>query len=164
MSQSSFDIVSKIDLQEMKNAVVMSQKEMAGRFDFKGTNCQLELGEEKLTITASDDFKRKSVLDILFGKMVKRGLSVKCLEPGAVEPAAKGMVRQELKMVQGIPMEKAKEMVKRIKASGVKVQAQIQDQQVRVTGKDKDDLQRIISMFREDDLGLALQFTNYRTT
>lgn len=163
MSQSSFDIVSKIDLQEMKNAVVMAQKEMAGRFDFKGTNCQLELGEDKLTITASDDFKRKSVLDILFGKMVKRGLSVKCLESGAVEPAAKGMVRQDLKMVQGIPMEKAKEMVKRIKASGVKVQAQIQDQQVRVTGKDKDDLQKIIALFREDDLGLALQFTNYRT-
>jgi hypothetical protein len=163
MSQSSFDIVSKIDLQEMKNAVVMAQKEMAGRFDFKGTNCLLELGEEKLTITASDDFKRKSVLEILFGKMVKRGLSVKCLEPGAVEPAAKGMVRQELKMVQGIPMDKAKEMVKRIKASSIKVQAQIQDQQVRVSGKDKDDLQKVIALFREDDLGLALQFTNYRT-
>lgn len=141
----------------------MAQKEMSGRFDFKGTNCQLELGADKITILASDDFKRKSLLDILYGKMVKRGLSIKCLELGPVEPAAKGMVRQELKLIQGIPMEKAKEMVKRIKASGLKVQAQIQDQQIRVTGKDKDDLQKVIALFREDDLGLALQFANYRT-
>ncbi len=164
MSQSSFDIVSKIDAQELKNAIVMAQKEMIGRFDFKGTNCQLEQGPEQITLLASDEFKRKSMLDILYGKMVKRGLSVKCLELGPVDTAAKGMLRQELKLVQGIPMEKAKEMVKRIKASGIRVQAQIQDQQVRVSGKDKDDLQKVIALFREDDLGLALQFTNYRTT
>ncbi len=163
MSQSSFDIVSKIDNQELKNAIMMAQKEMSGRFDFKGTNCHLELGAEKITILASDDFKRKSLLDILYGKMVKRGLSIKCLELGPVEPAAKSMLRQELKLIQGIPMEKAKEMVKRIKATGLKVQAQIQDQQVRITGKDKDDLQKMIALFREDDMGLALQFTNYRT-
>ena len=152
MSQSSFDIVSKIDLQEMKNAIMMAQKEMTGRFDFKCTNCQMDLGTDKITLLASDEFKRKNMLDILYGKMVKRGLSIKCLELGPIESAAKGMIRQELKLLQGIPMEKAKEMVKRIKASGIKVQAQIQDQQVRVTGKDK------------DDLGLALQYTNYRTT
>jgi uncharacterized protein YajQ (UPF0234 family) len=164
MSQSSFDIVSRIDLQELKNAVMMTQKEIAGRFDFKGTNCQIELAEDKLVLMASDDFKRKSMIDVLFGKMVKRGLSVKALELKDPESAAKGYLRQELRFVQGIPMEKAKEMVKMIKASGIKVQAQIQDQQVRVTGKDKDDLQKVIAMFRQNDLGLALQFTNYRTT
>lgn len=164
MSQSSFDIISKIDLQEMKNAVQMAQKEIIGRFDFKGTNCQIELLEDKLVILASDDFKRKSMLDIIFNKMVKRGLSIKSLEQKVPQPAAKNYLRQELVFMQGIPMEKAKEMVKRIKASGIKVQAQIQDQQVRVTGKDKDDLQQVIALFRQDDLGLALQFTNYRST
>jgi hypothetical protein len=163
MSQSSFDIVSKIDLQELKNAVMMSQKEIAGRFDFKGTNCQIEQAEDKLVIMASDDFKRKSMIDIIFGKMVKRGLSIKSLELKEPESAAKGYLRQELQFVQGIPMEKAKEMVKIIKGTGLKVQSQIQDQQVRVTGKDKDDLQKVIALFRQNDLGLALQFTNYRT-
>ena len=144
MSQSSFDIISKIDLQEMKNAVQMAQKEIIGRFDFKGTNCQIEILDDKLVISASDEFKRKSMLDIIFSKMVKRGISIKALEQKEPQPAAKNYLRQELAFVQGIPMDKAKEMVKRIKASGVKVQAQIQDQQVRVSGKDKDDLQKVI--------------------
>jgi uncharacterized protein YajQ (UPF0234 family) len=164
MSQSSFDIVSKIDLQEMKNAVQMAQKEIGGRFDFKGTNCLIEILDDKLVISASDDFKRKSMLDIIFNKMVKRGISIKSLEQKEPQPAAKGTLRQELIFMQGIPMEKAKLMVKMIKASGIKVQAQIQDQQVRVSGKDKDDLQQVIALFRQDDLGLALQYTNYRTT
>jgi cyclic-di-GMP-binding protein len=164
MSQSSFDIVSKIDQQELKNAVQMAQKELLGRFDFKGLNCEIVLSEDKITLTAADEFKRKAMLDILYGKLVKRGLSVKCMELKEPEPASKGYLRQELILLQGIPIDKAKEMVKRIKASGIKVQAQIQDQQIRVTGKDKDNLQEVIAMFREDDLGLALQYTNYRTT
>ncbi|MRR09841.1 YajQ family cyclic di-GMP-binding protein [bacterium] len=164
MSQSSFDIVSKIDGQELKNAVQMAVKEITGRFDFKGLNCEYALEEEKLVILAADDYKRRAMLDILYGKMTKRGISPKALEPKEPEQASKGYLRQELKLLAGIPVDKAKEMVKMIKASGVKVQAQIQDQQVRVTGKDKDDLQKIIALFRENDLGLALQFTNYRTT
>ena len=120
--------------------------------------------DDKLVISASDEFKRKSMLDIIFSKIVKRGISIKSLEQKEPQPAAKNYLRQELVFMQGIPMDKAKEMVKRIKASGIKVQAQIQDQQVRVTGKDKDDLQQIIALFRQDDLGLALQFTNYRST
>ena len=164
MSQSSFDIVSKIDGQEFKNAVQMATKEILGRFDFKGLNCEYKLDEEKLVIMAADDFKRKAMLDILYTKMSKRGISGKSLEPKEPEAATKGYLRQEFKLLSGIPIEKAKEMVKMIKASPVKVQAQIQDQQIRVTGKDKDDLQQVIALFRENDLGLALQFTNYRTT
>jgi cyclic-di-GMP-binding protein len=164
MSQSAFDIVSKIDQQEMKNAVMMATKEITARFDFKGLNCEYTLETEKLVILAADDFKRKAMLEILYAKMSKRGVSAKALESKPPENASKGYLRQELKLLSGIPIEKAKEMVKMIKASGVKVQAQIQDQQVRVTGKDKDDLQQIIALFRENDLGLALQFTNYRTT
>jgi cyclic-di-GMP-binding protein len=164
MSQSSFDIVSKIDQQELKNAVQMAIKEITGRFDFKGLNCEYTLAEDKIVVLAADDFKRKAMLDILYTKMTKRGISTKALDPKPPEAATKDYLRQELALVSGLPMDKAKEMVKMIKASGVKVQAQIQDQQIRVTGKDKDDLQQVIALFRENDLGLALQFTNYRTT
>ena len=164
MSQSSFDIVSKIDQQELKNAVQMAIKEITGRFDFKGLNCEYTLAEDTIVVMAADDFKRKAMLDILYTKMTKRGISTKSLDPKPPEAATKDYLRQELALVSGLPMDKAKEMVKMIKASGVKVQAQIQDQQIRVTGKDKDDLQQVIALFRENDLGLALQFTNYRTT
>ena len=164
MSQSSFDIVSKIDQQELKNAVQMAIKEITGRFDFKGLNCSYTLAEDTIVVMAADDFKRKAMLDILYTKMTKRGISTKSLDPKPPEAATKNYLRQELALLSGLPMDKAKEMVKMIKASGVKVQAQIQDQQIRVTGKDKDDLQQVIALFRENDLGLALQFTNYRTT
>jgi len=162
MSQSSFDIVSKIDAQEMKNAVVMAQKEMIGRFDFKGANCQIDLGPEKITLLASDEFKRKSMLDILYGKMVKRGLSVKCLELGPVDTAAKGMIRQELNLVQGIPMDKAKEMVKFVKDNKFKATVSIQADTLRVVSRSKDELQNIMALLRGHDFGITLQFTNYR--
>jgi hypothetical protein len=160
----SFDVVSKVDLQEVSNAVAQASKEIATRFDFRGSASKIELRDKDLEVVlASDDeHKLKSVVDVLETKLVRRGVAVKALDYGRVEPAAGGTVRQVAKIQQGIPSEKAKEIVKAIKDRKLKVQASIQADQVRVVGRSKDDLQSAITVIRERDFGLPLQFTNYR--
>ena len=158
----SFDIVSKTDMQEVSNAIQQAQKELAQRFDFKGSKSSIELAEGEIVLASDDEGKLRSVKDIVQTKLVKRKVSLKALDYGKVEPAAGGTVRQHVKIVQGIESEKAKTIVKAIKDAKLKVQASIQSDQVRVTGRSKDDLQRAIALVREMDLGIPLQFTNYR--
>ena len=163
-AESSFDIVSKIDLQEVKNAVDQALKELRQRFDFKGSKSEILLDEKnkEISVGSDDEYKLKSVLDILQSKLVKRGISLKALTYGKIEPALSGTVRQKISLQQGIPSEKAKEIVRVIKDLKLKVQSQIQGDQVRVTGKNKDDLQAVIKHLREKDFGIDMQFTNYR--
>jgi len=160
----SFDVVSKVDLDEVRNAVTQAMKEIGQRFDFKGSVSKIELKDEAaLTLTSDDEVKLKSVIDVLQSKLVKRGVSVRSMEFGKLEPAAKGTVRQEVKILQGIPAEKAKGLVKALKDAKLKVQAAIQGDQVRVSGKNKDDLQEAIALLKKNDQGLELTFTNYRS-
>jgi len=160
----SFDVVSQVDLQEMDNAVQQSMKEILQRYDFKGSKSAITLDKAKneVAIVSDDEYKMKAVVDVLQGKLVKRGISLKNIEWGTVEPAAQQTVRQLVKIKQGLPQDKAKEIVKTIKDGKLKVQAQIQDQQVRVSSRDKDELQTAIALLRQRDFGVALQFTNYR--
>jgi uncharacterized protein YajQ (UPF0234 family) len=158
----SFDVVSKTDMQEVANAIQQAQKELAQRFDFKGSKSSIELAAEELVLVSDDEGKLVSVKDIVETKLVKRKVSLKALDYGKIEPAAGGTVRQKAKIVQGIEIEKAKEIVKTIKDAKVKVQASIQADQVRVVGRSKDDLQRAMTLVRETDYGIPLQFTNYR--
>jgi uncharacterized protein YajQ (UPF0234 family) len=158
----SFDIVSKTEMQEVANAIQQAQKELAQRFDFKGSRSEIELAGEELVLVSDDEVKLKSLKDIVEGKLVKRKVSLKALEYGKVEAASMGTVRQKAKIVQGIESEKAKAIVKAIKDAKLKVQASIQADQVRVTGRSKDDLQRAMSVVKEGDYGIPLQFTNYR--
>lgn len=158
----SFDIVSKTDMQEVANAVQQAQKELAQRFDFKGSKSSIELAGEEITLNSDDEGKLRSVKDILESKLVKRQVSLKALEYGKLEPAQMGTVRQKAKIVQGIEIEKAKAIVKTIKDAKLKVQASIQSDQVRVTGRTKDDLQRAMQLVKAEDYGVPLQFTNYR--
>jgi len=160
----SFDVVSRVDLQEVLNAVQQASKEIGTRFDFRGSKSKIEWNEKELTLTlTSDDAgKLKSVVDILETRLVKRGIAVKALDYGKVEDAAGGTVRQVVKVQQGIATEKAREIVKAIKDRKLKVQASIQSDQVRVTGRSKDDLQGAMAVLRTGDFGLPLQFTNYR--
>lgn len=160
--ESSFDIVSQVDIQEVNNAIHQAQKEIEQRFDFKNSKSSIELQEDKITIVSDDDFKLRNVVDILESKLVKRQVSLKALEYGKILSAAGDTVRQEAKLVQGISQEKAKQINKLIKESKIKVSSSIQGDQVRVSGKDKDDLQAVISLLRQQDLGLDLQFINYR--
>ena len=161
---SSFDIVSEVNLQEVDNAINQARKEIAQRYDFKGSKSSIEMNqkEKTLVIVSDDEFRLKSVVDILQTKMIKRGVPVKALDYGKVEPAASSTVRQVVTMRVGIDKENAKLLVKLIKDTRLKVQAQIMDDQVRVSGKDKDDLQKVIAMLREAELKFAVQFTNYR--
>ena len=160
----SFDVVSKVELQEVSNAVQQASKEIATRFDFRGSASKIDWNEKELTltITSEDEHKLKSVVDILETRLVKRGIALKALDFGKVEPAAGATVRQAVKVQQGIPSEKAKEIVKAIKDRKLKVQASIQADQVRVVGKSKDELQTVQALLRASDFGLPLQFTNYR--
>lgn len=158
----SFDIVSKTDMQEVANAVQQAQKEMAQRFDFKGSKSTIELAADELTLVSDDEGKLRSVKDIVETRLVKRGVSLKALDYGKLEDAALGTVRQKVKIVQGIESEKAKAIVKAIKDAKVKVQASIQSDQVRVSGRSKDDLQKAMALVKEKDFGIPLQFTNYR--
>ncbi len=159
-----FDIVCDLDMQEVLNAVNQAMKEILQRFDFKGSksNIELDKGTRTITLTSDDETKLKSVIDILQSKLVKRGISLKALSYGKVEAASGGTVRQAVTLQQGIPQDKAKEMVKLIKDLKIKVNAEIQKDQVRVRGKKIDDLQLIIAKLKEKDFGIALQFTNYR--
>jgi uncharacterized protein YajQ (UPF0234 family) len=158
----SFDIVSKTEMQEVANAVQQAQKELAQRFDFKGSKSSIELTAEEIVLVSDDEGKLRSVKDILETKLVKRSVSLKALDYAALEQAAGGTVRQKAKIVQGIEIEKAKAIVKAIKEAKVKVQASIQSDQVRVTGRAKDDLQKAMSIVKGHDYGIPLQFTNYR--
>jgi hypothetical protein len=163
-SDCSFDVVSKVNLDEVKNAVSQAVKEIGQRFDFKGSVSKIELKDDALLILASDDeVKLKAVVDVLENKLVKRGVSIRSMEFGKVDPAAKGTVRQEVKILQGLPSEKAKALVKVIKDHKLKVQAAIQGDQLRVSGKNKDDLQEAIALLKKNDQGLDLQFTNFRS-
>lgn len=159
---ASFDIVSKTDMQEVVNAVAQTEKELETRFDFKGSKSSLALKGDELVVVSDDEYKLASVIDILQSKFVRRGVSLKSLEYGRVEPAAQGAVRQVIKIKQGIDQETARQIVKLIKDSGIKVQASVQGDQVRVTGKNRDDLQSVIRDLRERDLPVELQFINYR--
>lgn len=164
MPENTFDIVSKVDLQEVSNAVQNALKEIHTRFDLKNTKSDIQLeGKDALVLSSADDYKLKAVNDILQGKLVKRGVPLKALTYGTVEPAAGSTVRQRITMQQGIPTEKAREIVKVIKDSKKKVQASIQGDLVRVSGKDRDTLQEIITLLRGKDFGIDMQFTNYRS-
>ena len=164
MAENTFDIVSKVDLQEVSNAVQNTLKEVHTRFDLKNTKSDIQLeGKDALVLTSSDEYKLKAVNDILQSKLVKRGVPLKALTYGTIEPAAGSTVRQRITMQQGIPTEKAREIVKVIKDSKKKVQASIQGDTVRVSGKDRDTLQEIIALLRQKDFGIDMQFTNYRT-
>jgi cyclic-di-GMP-binding protein len=160
----SFDVVSRVDLQEISNAVQQASKEIATRFDFRGSASRIEWNEKDLALilTSDDGHKLKSVVDILETRLVKRGIAVKALDFGTVEDAAGGTVRQKVQVQQGIPSEKAKSIVKAIKDRKLKVQASIQADQVRVAGRNKDELQEAIALLKAGDFGLPLQFTNYR--
>jgi hypothetical protein len=160
----SFDIVSNVDLQEVKNAMNQAVMEIRQRFDFKGSKSEISLDEKvpALNLISDDEHKMKSVVDILEGKLVKRKVSLKALSYGQVEPAGGNTVRQAIQLQQGIPQEKGKEIVKAIKGMKIKVQGQVMDDQVRVTGKSRDDLQAVIAELNSKDFGIAMSFTNYR--
>jgi uncharacterized protein YajQ (UPF0234 family) len=164
MPENSFDIVSKIDLQEVSNAIQQALKEIHTRFDLKGSKSDITLeGKDAIVLASQDDFKLKAVNDVFQAKLVKRGVPLKGLTYGKIEPAAGSTVRQRISLQQGIPIEKAREIVKTIKDSKKKVQASIQGDLVRVSGKDRDTLQQIIALLRNHDFGIDMQFTNYRT-
>lgn len=162
-SNCSFDIVSEINAQEMDNAINQTIKEITQRYDFKGAVAEVQSSNEEVKIHAQDDFKLESIIEILKGKMIKRGLSPRFLDPGKLEPASGGTVRQVLKIKKGISKENAKSIIQDIKNSKIKVQAQIMDDVVRVSGKDKDDLQKVIQMVKGKDYDIELQFTNFRS-
>ena len=158
----SFDIVSKVDMQEVDNAVNQAIKEIGQRYDFKGSKCQITPEKDSVKILADDDYKLKAVVDVLQSKFMKRNISIKALQYGKVESASGGMVRQIITVQQGISKEKAQDITTAIKESKLKVQAQIQDDQVRVTGKNRDDLQEAIQLLKGKDMNVEMQFTNFR--
>jgi len=161
--QNSFDVVSQVDRAEITNAINQTLKEVGQRFDFKGSHATVALEKEELVLTAEDETKLRNMNDILQQKLVRRGVPLKALSYGTVEPAGGGTVRQRAQIQQGIPQEKAKEIVKLIKDSKAKVQASIQGDTVCVTGKDRDTLQQVIATLKAKDFGINMQFTNYRS-
>ncbi|MGE5309019.1 MAG: YajQ family cyclic di-GMP-binding protein [Deltaproteobacteria bacterium] len=160
----SFDIVSEVDMQEVDNAVNQAKKEIANRYDFKGSKSTIELNreEKKITLIGDDDFKLRSLRDVLSTKMAKRGVSLKSLKYGEPEKAFEGTLRQKIDIATGIDKEKARDLVKIIKDLGLKVQASIEGEKIKVSGPKKDDLQAVISHLRGVDFPLPLSFTNYR--
>jgi uncharacterized protein YajQ (UPF0234 family) len=160
----SFDIVSKVDMQEVDNALNQARKEIIQRYDFKGSQTSIELKqkENEIVVISDDDFKLKAVVDIMQNKFVKRNVPLKALSYGEITPAASSTVRQVIKLQNGIDKENGKLVVKMIKDSKLKVQAQIMDDQVRVSGKSKDDLQTVMNLIRGAELAFAVQFSNYR--
>jgi cyclic-di-GMP-binding protein len=164
MPENTFDIVSQINLQEVSNAIQQATKEIHTRFDLKDSKSNIEMeGKDAIVLSSVDEYKLKAVTDILQQKLVKRGVPLKGLTYGTAEPAAGSTVRQKITMQQGIPIEKARDIVKTIKNSKKKVQASIQGDLVRVSGKDRDALQEIIALLKQQDFGIDMQFTNYRT-
>ncbi|WP_067931303.1 YajQ family cyclic di-GMP-binding protein [Alicyclobacillus kakegawensis] len=161
--EASFDVVSKVDMQEVDNAVNQANKELSTRFDFKGSRSRIDFDGKEITILADDEYKLAAVFDILQSKCVKRGVSLKALQRGKVEPASGGAVRQTVTVQQGISPDVAKQITRIVKDSKLKVQASIQGEQVRVSGKSRDDLQAVIQRLRETDLSVPLQFVNFRS-
>ena len=161
-SEASFDIVSKVDMQEAKNAVDQAVKEMGTRFDLKDSGSKIEWEKEDLVLSSKDTHKLTAVIDILESKMVRRGIPLKNLDKKKVEEALGGTVRQRIAFKQGLTQEVAKEIVKEIKGAKLKVQSQVQGDSVRVSGKSRDDLQAVIALLKGKDFGIDLQFTNYR--
>jgi uncharacterized protein YajQ (UPF0234 family) len=161
--ENSFDIVSKTDYAEIDNALNQTTKEVSQRFDFKGSKATVELADKDLIMSAEDETRLRNMNDILQSKFIKRGISLKALDYQKIEPAAGGTVRQTVKIQQGIPIEKAKEIVKFIKDAKLKVQASIQGETVRVSGKDRDTLQDTIAKLKAKDFGIDMQFDNYRS-
>ncbi len=162
-AENSFDIVCKIDMQEVTNALDQARREIATRYDLKGSRNEVTLDKTDVVVTVPDDMKLKAVLDILQSKLHKRGVPLKALTYGTVEEGGGGVLRQRIGLQQGIPIEKAREIVRLIKDTKLKLQAAIQEDQVRVSGKNRDDLQQIIALLKDRDLGIALQFANYRS-
>lgn len=158
----SFDVVSEVDRQEVDNAVNQARKEVAQRYDLKSANAEIELEKDEIRIVASDEYTVKVVVDVLQSKFVRRGISLKALSYADIEQAAAGRAKQKITVQQGIQTEKAREIVKAIKDAKLKVQAQIQNDQVRVSGKKRDDLQQAIQLLKQQDFDLPLQFTNFR--
>lgn len=161
--ENTFDIVSQVDLQEVNNAVNQALKELKTRFDFKGSKSEIIFDGEQITLVGDDEFKLKNVVDILEAKMVKRGINLKALRYGKIEPSAKDTVRQRVNLIQGVDKELAKVITKLVKESKLKVQATIQNDQVRISGKNRDDLQEIMRIIKDHDFNIPLQFINYRT-
>ncbi|HEY0407150.1 MAG TPA: YajQ family cyclic di-GMP-binding protein [Pyrinomonadaceae bacterium] len=161
--QNSFDIVSEVDRAEIINAINQTMKEVGQRFDFKGSAARVALEDKELVLTAEDETRLRNMNDIFQQKMVRRGVPLKALSYGAAEPAAGGTLRQRVQIQQGIPQDKAKEIVKFIKDTKAKVQAAIQGETLRITGKDRDTLQDVIAKLKAKDFGIDMQFTNYRS-
>jgi uncharacterized protein YajQ (UPF0234 family) len=161
-AESSFDVVSRVDRQELENALNQARKEIEGRFDFKNSKTKIENTDKDITIVADDELKLKNVIDIIQTRAVRRGISLKAFEYGRVEPAAQNTVRQKITLKMGIPKDKSKPIFDAIKASKLKVTAQLQGDQIRVSGKSKDDLQKVIALLKNLDYELPLQFVNYR--
>jgi len=158
----SFDIVSELNLQEVDNAVNQAKKEILTRYDFKGAKADLLLDKDGIHLTAVDEYKMKTLIDVLQSKAIKRGVSLKSFDVGNIEPAAGGVVKCLIKLIQGIETEKARELVKMIKGLNLKVQAAIEGEKLRVSGKNRDDLQTVIQSIRAKDFPIALQFVNFR--
>ena len=163
-AENSFDVACKIDMQEVTNAIDQARRDITTRYDLKGAKNEIEIERMDITISSTDDMKVKAVLDILQSKLHRRGIDLKALTINDPEQAGGGLVRQKITLQDGVPMEKAKEIVRLIKDSKIRVQASIQEKQVRVAGKNRDDLQSVIALLKGKDLGIALQFTNYRST
>lgn len=158
----SFDIVSRADMQEVRNAIDQTQREMSNRFDFRGSKCEVLFEKEDITLLADDDFKLQQVKDILESKFIRRGIDIRQIEYGKAEPATGLSVRQKVTLKQGIAQDQAKALIKQIKESGVKVQAQIQGEEVRVSSKSKDDLQKCITFVKGLELPMPVDFVNFR--
>ena len=165
MPDNSFDVVSIVDMPEVLNAIQQSTKEIQTRFDLKNSKSEIVLNEKdkKITVQSSDDFKLKAVVDVLQQKLAKRKVPLKNFVYGGIQPAAAGTSRQEITIQSGIPVEKSREIVKAVKDSKIKVQASIQGDLVRISGKSRDNLQEAMQVLKQADFGLELQFTNYRT-
>ena len=162
--ENSFDIASQTDLNEVHNAVRQTMKEVRQRFDFKGTKSNVELEGDELVLVADDEYRLRSVTDVLEQKLVKRGVSLKAVQYGKTERAAGGTIRQRAVLQRGIPSEKAKDIVRFIRSTKLKVQTAIQGEIVRVSGRDRDTLQKVIALLRERDFAIHMEFTNYRTS
>ncbi|WP_102347386.1 YajQ family cyclic di-GMP-binding protein [Bacillus sp. Marseille-P3661] len=160
--ESSFDIVSKVDTQEVTNAITMAMKEIQTRYDFKGSKSDVSLEKEEIVLISDDEFKLDQLKDVLISKLIKRNVPTKNLDYGKIEPASGGTVRQRAKLVQGIDKDNAKKINNIIKDLKIKVKSQIQDDQIRVSGKSRDDLQQVIAAIKQADLPIDIQFINYR--
>ena len=161
-SESSFDVVSRVDQQELDNALNQTRKEIENRFDFKNSKTSIEFDGKKITLVSDDELKMRNVVDVLQGKAVRRGIDIKAFDMGEIEPAANGTVRRILALRSGIPKDPSRALMAHIKGLKLKVNAQYQDEQIRVSSKNKDDLQKVITALKAMDFELPLQFVNYR--